>query len=1176
MDLHFNRKNYMFRHLYDSYDKFLDEDVKNFMELGDHIFTESMTPKKYYKYRFTFENISVDEPTLSNGIEPMFPSDARHNNYTYSIKLIADVTQYQDEIDVVTDKKITKKIGETEKMRHVGTIPLMLRTKHCSLITNKGLDKNECDYDPGGYFIIKGNEKVVLPQDRMVFNKPLVFIKKESGSTSFVVQVNSRSYKPHGMTQVISIKIKKDDIMMVRIPILNEVNVCAVFRALGLESDRDIISYICYDEYDNEMIELIRKTLDVCKNDKEMKINTQTEAIDFLIPKNRVIKKYTETDVNIKLIQKQMHLMSLLKNNFLPHIEGSMMKKAYYLGYMINRLLRVQLGRIPVDDRDSYMNKRIDLPGDLMFDLFKQQYKKLLGECKKFFDNRNKSHENPINVISNIKPNIIEQGFKASLSTGHWIDKPGVAQMLQRLTYLQTISFLRRVDAPGGDVSSSKLTSPRYLHPSSVPFMCCSETPEHAKVGLTKHLSLISSITIMSRDEYALLKEYMITRIKDVSDISVAMLRNSNIYKVFLNGEWLGVTDKFIELEEYMMKLKLEGSFDQRNVSIVADHDENEIRVYCDGGRMYRPVIKINNNVAALTKEHIKSISLNKAEKLTKITDWDEFIIKNVGVVEYVDSEAQPYLLVCDKLAKLEKMRQQMINADSYVKNIKSRHVDNRYDEMFFLKYSHCEFHPSLLTGELISNSPFIDRNQGPRNMFMYNQGKQAMGIYATNYRDRLDISFILYYPQKPLVSTRAAKYTNSEILPPGENCTVAIACYTGYNQEDSLIFNKTSIERGKFCATFLKKYALSVQKNQSTSEDDIFMKPDPSKVMNIKFGSYDKLNDKGYVPEETPVVNGDVLFGKVTPVGDTNSVGKPYRDSSEIYKMHVPGVMDRVYIDTQNEEGYLTRKGLVRSERTPRIGDKYSSRHGQKGTIGILLDGIDMPFNKYGIRPDIILNPNAIPSRMTIGQIVECLVGKAASLEGMDADGTPFEDHDIESVKDKLEKLGYERNGKEYLYNGMTGEKMKVAIFFGPTYYQRLKHLVEDKIHSRARGPKTSLTRQAPEGRSRDGGLRMGEMERDALLAHGLAKFIKEKLIDNSDPFTTYVCDKCGLFAQRFDKKENKSYATEDDVYYCASCNNHNDISKIKIPYAFKLFLHELTAMCIAPRIRCEKSAYE
>jgi DNA-directed RNA polymerase II subunit RPB2 len=285
---------------------------------------------------------------------------------------------------------------------------------------------------------------------------------------------------------------------------------------------------------------------------------------------------------------------------------------------------------------------------------------------------------------------------------------------------------------------------------------------------------------------------------------------------------------------------------------------------------------------------------------------------------------------------------------------------------------------------------------------------------------------------------------------------------------------------------------------------------------------------------------------------------------------------MDRVYIDTQNEEGYLTRKGLVRSERTPRIGDKYSSRHGQKGTIGILLDGIDMPFNKYGIRPDIILNPNAIPSRMTIGQIVECLVGKAASLEGMDADGTPFEDHDIESVKDKLEKLGYERNGKEYLYNGMTGEKMKVAIFFGPTYYQRLKHLVEDKIHSRARGPKTSLTRQAPEGRSRDGGLRMGEMERDALLAHGLAKFIKEKLIDNSDPFTTYVCDKCGLFAQRFDKKENKSYATEDDVYYCASCNNHNDISKIKIPYAFKLFLHELTAMCIAPRIRCEKSAYE
>lgn len=246
-----------------------------------------------------------------------------------------------------------------------------------------------------------------------------------------------------------------------------------------------------------------------------------------------------------------------------------------------------------------------------------------------------------------------------------------------------------------------------------------------------------------------------------------------------------------------------------------------------------------------------------------------------------------------------------------------------------------------------------------------------------------------------------------------------------------------------------------------------------------------------------------------------------------------------------------------------------------QKGTIGILLDGVDMPFNKFGVRPDIILNPNAIPSRMTIGHVVECFIGKLAVLDGTDADGTPFEEHDIESIKDRLEAHGYERNGKEYLYNGMTGEKMKVEIFIGPTFYQRLKHLVEDKIHSRARGPKTSLTRQAPEGRARDGGLRLGEMERDALIAHGAAKFLKEKLLDNSDAYTTYVCGICGLFAQRFNRREDKHYSQDTDIYCCIGCNNYTDIHKVRIPYAFKLLIQELQSMCIASRLRFNKDIY-
>lgn len=1346
-DLHFNKKNYIFRHLYDSYDKFLEEDVKMFLENGEHVFTEVITNTTYFKYRFKFENVMIDGPTMNNGIEPMFPSDARHNNYTYSVKLMADVTQYQDIIDIASDRKIIKQNGEIEKSKHIATIPLMVRSKWCSLYTNKNLDKNECDFDAGGYFIVNGNEKVVICQDRMVENKPLVFIKKDSGALSYIVQCNSRSYKPHGMTQVISVKMKKDEIMMIRIPILTEVNVCAIFRALGLESDRKIIDFITYDEHDTDMIDIIRASLDSCQTDKGVKISSQEEAIEYLVPKLRVLKKYTETDAETKKLQKQMHLKSLLLNNFLPHVEGPLINKAYYLGYMLNRLLKVYLKKQPLDDRDSYINKRIDLPGDLMFELFKQQYKKLLGECKKFFDNRNKSVETPVVVIANIKPNLIEQGFKASLSTGHWIRRQGVAQMLQRLTYLQTISFLRRVDAPGGDASSEKLTSPRHAHPSSVPFLCLTgdteilmgdgrieliknlqngditnsvyqdtlietntqitnvfsndpkkvleittisgrkikctpdhpiliknknrtyvmknavdlqigdeiitrhfqkyietdkkttvifkkkdilnnpycesyyleflkanlidnpisqkileitarmmgfcfvdtiffdnlnhkycaiviannenidnakliddiksvnlncelelsetiikikgslvyylylmgivdekipnwiiegnkpikreflcglfeknnsilnvtkigypsqtkknmeymnaiknlfeefeingsisntllefpmksisnklqmlncessyfqdrneisynlthtdknlqtffdlisfryntkklnenvslieyikckvfnteysksvsyeefiekyylgnlnlaipiesiceipnekvydyttvldthtimangllmsncivQTPEHSKVGLTKHLSLISTITIMSRDQYILLKEFISKRVKNVTDVPYYKFRDYNMFKVFLNGDWVGMTDKSQDLYNEMQQLKAEGFFDQKNVSIVADNDECEIRVYCDSGRLVRPLIVVKENELLLKKHHIKQISLNKMDKVSKITDWDEFLLKNVGVIEYVDSESQQFLLIATKGRFVEEQRKKMINSINLVKNIKTRHVNNRYDDMFYLKYTHCEIHPALLLGEITTNVPFNDRNQGPRNIFCYAQSRQAMGIFATNYRDRLDISFILYYPQRPLVTTRTSRYTNSEHLPSGENCIVAIACYTGYNQEDSLIFNKSSIERGKFRATYLKKYLLQIQKNQSTSQDDVFGKPEPSKLINMKYGSYDKLNDKGYAPEETRVETGDAVLGKMTPVEDPNNTGKCFKDSSETYKMFPPGVIDRAYIDIQNQDGYMTRKLSIRSERIPRIGDKYS-----------------------------------------------------------------------------------------------------------------------------------------------------------------------------------------------------------------------------------------------------------
>jgi len=1169
-DLYFYKKNYIYRHLYDSYNKFLEEDIPLFLTHTDHTFNEKMTNDKVYRRKFRFKNVRIIGPKLPNGLEPMFPSDARHRNLTYSVKLIADIVQLQEKIDILTDKREETITGVEEIGVPIATLPLMLRSKYCSLTQYKGNDKNECDFNPGGYFIVGGSEKVVLCQERMVENKPLVFLKKDSGVQSHIVQVNSRSYQPNGMMQVFNIKIKSDGEMTLKVPILQEINVFIMFRALGIQSDHDIINMIVNDDNDNDMIDTIRISLDSCVNEEGNKIQTVEEATDFLINKLKVPKKYSESNIDTQIFQKKMHLQHLLKNGFIPHINGGFKEKCYYLAYMINKLLKVYLGRADVDDRDSYINKRVDLIGDLLMELFRQRFKIMMSDCKKFFDNRNDNDEKPLNIINQIKPNTIEQGIKAALLTGAWIRKKGVAQMLQCYTYLQILGFLRRVDSPSGDASSSKLTGPRQLHASSIPFLCVVQTPEHATVGCVKHFSLISTATIMSNDQYNILRKLILKKIINLQDLSFLEIRK--MFKVFLNGEWLGCTNEPVQLVDEFMDMKRKNTIDRQNTSIAPDYTNGEIRIYCETGRFVRPIMRVKNNEIQVTKDIINKISLNKSDKQTKITSWEELLDKYPDIIEYLDTEMQPFYMLETKVSDVETMRQRMIRSLEEAKNVSDKISSNRYNELYFDNINYCEFHPQLLLGELSACTPFCNRNAAPRNIFQYSQGRQAMGLYLTNYRDRTDISYILYHPQKPIITTRAAKYVGSDVLSAGENVMVAIITYTGYNMEDSLVFSKGAIERGLFRSANLKKYEAKVQKNQSTAQDDIFIKPDPSKVIGASLRSYDKLNDKGYASEETVINKDDIIIGKVTPIQNVGNSNKEFKDSSAVYKDSAPGVIDRMYIDILDQDGYPARKALVRSTRTPRIGDKFASKMGQKGTCGLQLLWVDMPYNKHGVRPDIILNPHAIPSRQTVAQLLESLIGKVAAIDGYDADGTPFEEYDLSKVEKRLEELGYDPKGYEELYNGMTGEKLKAKIFFGPTFYQRLKHQVEDKAYSRARGPRTLLTRQPTEGRSRDGGLRLGEMERDALIAHGIAKFLHEKMMYNSDAYATYVCDICGLFAQRAPRPGIKSEPSNTDIYYCPSCNNSSKISKIMIPYAFKLLLQELMAMSIAPRIRTKK----
>ena len=1069
MDCRFAKKNVLYEHLHNSYNDMVIQ-IINYLEKNKNIFEENRVGDKIYRYRFKYENIYVRPPLNENGDSLLYPMDARDKNSTYSIKFIAKISQIQEIYDLTKKEIISEKIlGTAYEKETAVIIPNMVRSRFCSLEINKDYNQRECSLDPGGYFVVNGSEKIVLSIEKMVENKPLVFIKKDAGVINYEVKINSRSNDPNVIPQGIQIKLKKDYDISIKVPILNEVSVFVLMRALGLETDKEIIKYIVYNEDDIDMLNILKISVDLSKKDGKKLILTKEDAYYSLTNKLRVVKKYIDKDRKLQYEEKKEHLEALFRNAFMPHItsdrfDDPLKVKAIYLGYMIHKLLNCYLGRTKPDDRDSFVNKRIDMPGDLIFDLFKQYYKKMLNECNKFFKKRSGgNHETPLVIINQIKPSIIEQGIKSAMLTGNWGKKKGVAQMYPRLTYLQSSSFLRRIDAPSSDTTSSKLTGPRHYHPSQAGFLClvgdteilmsdgtiklikdvknddwvksinketlevtncqvknyfsqladnitylklannntlkctpdheiytvihngfsseykmlraddlingdivlcydnikfevteskvikkenslpelvydyetsnsdhtiiangiCTsncvvESPEHSNIGLVKHLSMLGSITIGSSDQANILHNTITTNKNFIHMNNHSALDLAESTKIFLNGEWLGFTKNSLELYNELRMLKMNSIINRTN-GIIHDLVKGEIKVYTDSGRLFRPVLNVKDKTILLNNKIIDEFVKDK-KILNNLNKWDMLMMKYPEAIDILDSEEQFYSLVARSLKEVSqmKLRNNAVIPDN------NDPIVNRYDDSMILNYTHCEFHPSMILGIIAANIPFANHNQGPRNIFSFAQMKQAMGWYTTNYRDRADISYILYHTQKPLVNTRLSKYIHTDILPCGENVVVMAGCYTGLNQDDSIVFNQTSIDRGLFRSASLKKWSSKIEKNQSTSQDDIFMKPDQSKLAGTRNAVYDKLNDKGYVPEETIVVNGDVIIGKVTPIQPAAGSNKCYKDSSEIYKSGEPAIIDRVFNGITDSEGSDMIKMRTRSIRIPKIGDKF------------------------------------------------------------------------------------------------------------------------------------------------------------------------------------------------------------------------------------------------------------
>ena len=803
---------------------------------------------------------------------------------------------------------------------------------------------------------------------------------------------------------------------------------------------------------------------------------------------------------------------------------------------MINKLLKCLLKIDIVADRDSYIHKRIETPGILLGNIAYLCYNKIIKDSKVLIKNEIetkmcnvatdfKNIINESNIGKILKTVYLENTFKSSLATGNWgiksnvsNNKSGVSQVLNRLTYSSNISHIRRVST-GGDVTG-KLIPPRKLHPTSWGYICPSETPEGQSIGLVKNLSNSCEIThqYSSRPVRHYIDEYIVN-IEEMDIFTCDKIINT---KVFINGDWIGYV---LDSQKVLKILKTHRSRGDINIyiSFYIDYKNNTLYIYSDRGRCTRPLLEVKDNKITYNKNIQKKLS-------DKTFTWDDLLLDVSGnkCIEYIDVYEVNNNIIC-----------------SDIRNIKDK------------LYTKCEVSSSLILGILASCIPFANHNQAPRNTYQSAMGKQAIGIHTSDINNRFDtFSHTLYYPQKSIVSTKYMDYFNANKLPNGINVVVAIASYGGYNQEDSVLINRGAIERGLFSSTFYRCYKEEENKNQLTGDEDKFCKPDVNNILFPKNNNYDKIESDGFVKENTYVDDNDIIIGKIIPI--KHGVYK-YRDTSISVKNNESGYVDKNYVNI-NGDGFKFCKVKIRSIREPQIGDKFSSRHGQKGTVGMIYDQCDMPFTKDGITPDIIINPHAIPSRMTIAQLFECILGKACSIKGYNGDSTVFSNIDTTNILNILEELNFEKHGNEVLYNGMNGEQLHTSIFMGPTYYQRLKHMSGDKVHSRSTGPIVSMTRQPSEGRSSHGGLRFGEMERDCMIAHGAPNFLQERLMKVSDQFECYICNKCGTISTSI---------PNSNEYKCNKCKNYLDFSKIYIPYSCKLLFQELQSMSIISRFK-------
>lgn len=1139
------------KHHIESFDDFVFQKIPNVLK-SMNPFTILKQENKQLKHTIDVyvggedgSDIFIDKPQNmlydSSEVQAMLPNDARLRNKTYASDVFVTILLRYTIYDTHVNAKGVKKVLETfdHKLTNIKlfTLPVMLHSSLC-ILHNQPKEKQllfgECPYDQGGYFIVDGKEKVIVAQERNVTNR--LFINKVKDQTS---QVKTSEYTYTGFMKctneessvfpktirlfVMSSNVasgKRTNAILISVPHIDTlIPVAILFRALGVETDKAILEHVMgmdidnidtFNSLDTKIIDFFRHSL-VDGNT----LFTKEDAWDYLAP-------HTE-------YKSPENVQYILYDNLFPNIAPDMKQRALFLGFICNKLVKTCIGVLDEINRDNYMYKRVGLSGSLMADVFKDFYNEFRNHVRNSIDReyeltiKGKQPLEKLVTFENVKRifdhTIISNGLRKSLK-GQWgiipdPAKAGIVQDLNRMSYMASCSHLRRVNTPLSD--AAKVVDPHRLNGSQWGVMCPCESPDGRNIGLLKNFALLCHVS-PERSIAGVLSYVSLFNIKRLVDCKVGdmklpkLLINNTLYAVII--------DNVSTLVTLMKLLKRCGLLDPLT-SIVWDVVSNEVYISTDSGRCCRPLIVCQG----LKSTNITDSTIQMPRDWTRATmhSQSNFDKIKARIKDMTDPKQLIHILSVSPHFQLgiEYLDVEETNTSLIAMEMPTGNANG---------YTHCEIHPATIFSVYTATIPLSNHNQAPRNIFSGAQGKQAVGVYATNFNNRMDtMSYVLHYPQKPLVTTQLNTLVNGDKLPNGENLIVAVMSYTGYNQEDSIMINAGSIERGAFNVSYFKTHVFEEEQNEITGHmtsgdsqalggqahasmnQTYFGNPIKTDLWSDKvelknYGNYETLEESGFPKKGLYLEEGDMLLGKIGVVVDATTNQSKYLDKSVKVDKTNYGIVDQVFVEMRPNKTRLC-KIRMKKIRIPELGDKLASRHGQKGVVGMVIPQEDMPFTQSGLVPDIIINPHAFPSRMTIGHIIESVVAKICTVQGHIYDATPFEPHDFEGVYDHAHGK-FERHGNEIMWSGRTGEQIGCEIFIGPTYYYRLKHMVSDKINYRSQGKRVKLTNQPTQGRSNEGGMRIGEMERDAILSHGAMSFIKESYMERSDKSEMIVRD--------------------------------------------------------------------